>query len=76
MSCTWENEERYADQISATYDGLTNDGEILYDDPNDTYDGKSITVWENELITVCVDEQTPIVSVYGDSIYGDNIYGE
>lgn len=52
MTTSWNNEERFATQTAATYDGVTNvEHLLLYDDPDDTYDGKQLTVWVDEPVT-------------------------
>lgn len=52
MTTQWTKEQRFAEQNAATYDGPTNvEGLLLYDDPNDTYDGKHLTVWTKEPVT-------------------------
>lgn len=52
MTTQWTPEERFAEQAAATYDGVTNvEGLLLYDDPDDTYDGKQLTVWTPEPVT-------------------------
>lgn len=52
MTTPWDNEVKFAGQASATYDGVTNvEGLLLYDDPDDSYDGLQITIWANEQVT-------------------------
>lgn len=52
MTTPWTKEQLFESQSAGTYDGVTNvEGLLLYDDPDDTYDGKQLTVWTKETVS-------------------------